>query len=336
MRVVFAAAFAALSFVPALSEEVNVYTYREQGLIKPVFDAFTAKTGIKVNTVFASSGLEERIAAEGAGSPADLLMVVDATLLANAVAREITQPLKSDVLAAAVPAQLRDPDGHWYALTYRARVIYAAKARVSESVLTYEELAAPKWKGKFCVRDGQHGYNLALFAAGVAKFGEAKATEWISGLRDNLAKKPSGGDRDVARDIAAGICDVGFGNTYYVGLMQKDEKQKPWVEAIKVIVPTFKDGGTHVNISGIALTKHAPNRAAAVKLAEWLVSPEAQKMYAAGNFEYPVLAGAAVDPVIAAFGPIKVDATPLVEMAKARRTASEIVEKVGFNAGPRS
>ena len=335
----FTLALAAAGLAPALAQAqaVNLYTGREPGLIKPVLDEFTKDTGIKVNVVFAQNGLEERIAAEGANSPADLLLTVDVSQLAKAVEMGITQKLDSRALDAAVPAAYRDANGHWYASTLRARVVYASKERVGQQAITYEELADPKWKGKICIRDGQNAYNTSLFAAAVSRMGPARAEEWLKGIRANLAKKPSGGDREVAKDIAAGQCDIGIGNTYYVGLMlNREPERKPWAEAIKVIYPTFNGGGTHVNISGFALAKNAPNRAEAVKLAEWLVSDKAQALYARQNFEHPIRAGVALDPTVQAFGAMTPDTTPLAEIARNRKTASELVDKVGFNAGPGS
>lgn len=331
------AAASLLAAIPAVAEaqSVNVYTAREPALIKPVLDAFTADTGVKVNVVFAANGLEERIQAEGANSPADLLLTVDVSKLVQAVEMGITQKANSPALDAAVPAAYRDGDGHWYAATLRARVVYASKDRVGQNAITYDELADPKWKGKICIRDGQHAYNTSLFAAAVSRMGAAKAEEWLKGVRANLAKKPSGGDRDVAKDIAAGQCDIGIGNTYYVGLMlNKEPERKPWAEAIKVIYPTFQNGGTHVNMSGFAIAKNAPNRAEAVKLAEWLVSDKAQALYARQNYEHPVKAGIELDPTVKSFGELKADTTPLAEVAKNRKAASEAVDKAGFNAGP--
>ena len=236
--------------------EVNVYTYREAKLIQPLFDAFTKETGIKVNMISASSGLEQRIKAEGANSPADVLLTVDIGRLEDAVKAGVTQPIRSDALDKIVPPQYRDAEGHWYGISMRARVVYASRARVAQNAITYEDLADPKWKGKICIRSGQHIYNNALFAAVIAHLGEAKAEEWLNGLKANLAQKPSGGDREVARDIAAGKCDIGLGNTYYWALMNdKEADKKSWAEATKVILPTFRDGGTHVNLSGVVLAK---------------------------------------------------------------------------------
>lgn len=317
---------------PALAQEVNVYTYREPDLIKPLFDRFTAETGIKVNAVFASTGLEERVATEGDNSPADLLISVDVARLQAAVDLGIAQPLRSAVLEAAVPPALRDPDHYWYALSERARVIYASKERVPETAMSYEDLADPKWKGRICIRSGQHHYNLALIGAVIVKLGPDKARAWLEGVKANLARKPSGGDRDVAKDIAAGVCDIGVGNTYYVGLMAHDPDQKAWVDAVKVIMPTFADsGGTQINVSGVVLARNAPNRENAVRLAEWLVSDEAQEIYAETNYEYPVKAGIAASPDVVAFGPLKPDTLSLTQIAKVRKAASELVDTVGFD-----
>jgi iron(III) transport system substrate-binding protein len=316
----------------AQSGEVNVYTYREAQLIRPLFEAFTKDTGIKVNMISAGSGLEQRIATEGANSPADVLLTVDIGRLSDAVGLGIAQPIKSDLLDRVVPAQYRDPNGLWYAVSMRARVVYASTQRVQQNAITYEELADPKWKGKICIRSGQHMYNNALFAAYIAHHGDAKAEEWLRGVKTNLAQKPSGGDREVARDIAAGKCDIGLGNTYYWALMKdKEADKKAWAEATRVILPTFDGVGTHVNVSGVVLTKHAPNKANAMKLIEWLVGDKAQHMYADMNYEYPMLAGIAVNPTVASYGPLKADDKPIGEIAKNKKTAATLVDKVGFD-----
>jgi iron(III) transport system substrate-binding protein len=316
----------------AQSGEVNVYTYREAKLVQPLIDAFTQETGIKVNIISASSGLEQRIKTEGVNSPADVLLTVDIGRLADAVKADISQPIKSDKLDEIVPPRFRDPNGHWYGISMRARVVYASKERVKQDAITYEELADPKWKGKICIRSGQHMYNNALFAAFVAKHGEAKAEEWLKGVKANLAQKPSGGDRETARDIAAGKCDIGIGNTYYWALMNNVEAdKKPWAEATKVILPTFAGGGTHVNLSGVLLAKHAPNKANAMKLIEWLAEDKAQHIYADSNYEYPVRAGVAVNPTIASYGKLNPDPLPIAKIAENRKAASTLVDKVGFD-----
>ena len=339
IRDISVAALSAVSIVTltaasalAQSGEVNVYTYRETKLIQPLLDAFTKDTGIKVNVISASSGLEQRIKTEGANSPADVLLTVDIGRLDDAVKADVSQPIKSDKLDEIVPPRFRDPNGHWYGISMRARVVYASKERVKQDTITYEELADPKWKGKICIRSGQHMYNNALFAAYVAKHGEAKAEEWLKGVKANLAQKPSGGDRETARDIAAGKCDIGIANTYYWALMNNVEAdKKPWAEATKVILPTFAGGGTHVNLSGVLLAKHAPNKANAMKLIEWLAEDKAQQIYADINYEYPVKAGVAVNPTIAGYGKLNPDPLPIAKIAENRKAASTLVDKVGFD-----
>jgi iron(III) transport system substrate-binding protein len=314
------------------ADEVNVYTYRETKLVQPLFDAFSKDTGIKVNVVSAATGLEQRIKAEGASSPADVLLTVDIGRIDDAVQAGVTQPIKSDVIDRIVPAQYRDKDGHWAGISMRARVIYASKDRVRQDAITYEELADPKWRGKICIRSGQHIYNNGLFAAYVTKHGEAKAEDWLRGVKANLAQKPSGGDRETARDVAAGKCDLGIGNTYYWALMMNaDPEKKPWAEATRVMLPTFAGGGTHVNLSAVLLAKHAPNKANGVKLIEWLVSEPAQKIYADANYEYPVRAGGAINPTIAGYGKLNADPMPIGNIAVNRKAASTLVDKVGFD-----
>jgi iron(III) transport system substrate-binding protein len=326
--------FALALSAPALAQsgEVNLYTYRETKLIQPLLDAFTKDTGIKVNVISASSGLEQRVKTEGTNSPADVLLTVDIGRIEEAVQSGITQPIKSAALDKVIPAQYRDPEGHWYGVSLRARVVYVSKERVKDTAITYEELADPKWKGKICIRSGQHMYNNALVAAVVVKLGEAKAEEWLRGLKANLAQKPSGGDRETARDVAAGKCDLGIGNTYYWALMNdKEADKKAWADATRVILPTFMNGGTHVNLSGVALAKNAPNAANAMKLIEWLGSEQAQKIYADVNYEYPIRAGVPVNPTIAGYGQLKADPTPLSQIAEARKAATKLVDKVGFD-----
>jgi len=323
----------ALGPASAAGQELNLYTTREPGLIQPLIEAFTKTTGIKVNSIFVKDGLPERLAAEGDRSPADVLMAVDFGNLTDLVEKGLTQPVKSAELEAAVPANLRGKNGEWFALSLRARVVYAEKDLGIQSI-TYEQLADPKWKGSFCTRSGQHPYNTALVAAYIAHHGEAKAEEWLRGVKANLARKATGGDRDVARDVMGGICDLGVGNSYYVGLMRSGrggEEQKKWGAAIKVLLPTFLGGGTHVNVSGAGVAKNAPNRANAVRFLEYLVSPEAQKIYAEANFEYPVRPGATIHPIIADLGKLTVDPVSLADIARHRVAASRLIDRVGFD-----
>ena len=331
-----AATFLASTAVRA-DGEVNIYSYRQPDLIKPLLDAFTEKTGITTNVLFLDKGLVERIQAEGANSPADVILTVDISRLTEAKDAGVTQPVVNETINKDIPDHFRDPDGNWFGLTTRGRVVYASKERVAQDDITYEELADPKWKGKICTRDGQHSYNVGLFASMIAHHGEAEAEKWLTGLRNNLAKKPDGGDRDQAKAIFAGECDIALGNSYYVGLMitnEKEPEQKEWASAIKVLFPNTKDRGTHVNISGMALAKNAPTKENALKLMEFLSEGEAQKIYAEQVFEYPVLPGAEPSDVVKSFGEIKPDTLPLAEIAANRKKASEIVDKIGYNDGP--
>ena len=339
-RMLCGAAMAATVSTPAFAvDEVNIYSQRQNYLIQPLLDAFSKETGVRVNVIFAQQGLVERMAAEGPSSPADLMLTADIGFLASAVEAGVTQPIKSDVVEKNIPTMYRDPAGHWVGLTARARVVYASRERVKQDTITYEELADPKWKGKVCVRSGQHAYNLALLASMIAHEGEAKAKEWLKGVKANLATKPSGGDREQAKAIFSGQCDVALGNTYYMALMASDDKhpeQKQWASAVKVLFPNADGRGTHTNISGVVLAKHAPNKATAIKLVEYLTSDEAQQIYARLNDEYPLKAGVALSPVVASWGPLKPDPLPLAEIGKYRKRASEIVDEVGFDQGPSS
>jgi iron(III) transport system substrate-binding protein len=318
--------------------EVNIYSYRQPELIKPLLDAFTKETGITTNVLFLDKGLVERIRAEGANSPADVILTIDIARLSEAKDGGVVQPVKGNAtIDKDIPAAFRDPDGEWFGLTTRGRVVYASKERVAENAITYEELADPKWKGKICIRDGQHAYNLALFASMVAHHGADYTEKWLTGFKNNLARKPDGNDRSQAKSILAGECDISLGNTYYVGLMMTNDKepeQKEWAKAIKILFPNAADRGTHVNISGMAMAKNAPNKQNAVKLMEFLASGEAQKIYAEEVFEYPVMPGAEPSDIVKSFGMLKPDSLPLTDIAKNRKTASELVDKVGFNDGP--
>lgn len=328
----------ALTAGPAFAEgEVNIYSYRQPELIQPLMDRFTEETGIKTNVLFLDKGLVERIAAEGANSPADLILTVDIARLTEAKEGGVTQALNDDKINSQIPAQYRDPEGNWFGLTTRGRVVYASKERVSETAITYEELADPKWKGRICMRDAQHSYNIGLFASMVAHHGAEYTETWLKGLKANLTKKPDGNDRSQAKAIFSGECDLGLANTYYLGLMmtnEKDPEEKEWAASVKVLFPNGADRGTHVNISGMALAKNAPNKDNAVKLMEFLASDEAQTIYAEKVFEYPVGPNAKPSAIVAGFGSIKPDTLPLADIAANRKVASELVDKVGLNDGP--
>lgn len=312
--------------------EVNVYSYRQPFLIKPLFDAFTKETGIKVNVVFAKKGLIERLKREGRNSPADLIFTVDIGRLNDVVEANLAQPVKTRKLKVNVPSQYRHPDGLWYGLTTRARIIIAAKDRVRPGeISTYEELTDPKWKGRICTRSGKHVYMVALTASMIAHHGEKKAKEWLKGLKNNLARKPQGNDRAQAKAIKEGVCDLAMINTYYMGKMLQKEDQAEWANTVYMIFPNQQDRGTHVNISGIALTKSSPNKENAIKLMEFLSDNLAQQMYAEQNFEYPVKRGVPWSGLVASWGTFKPDTLSLAKIADLRKDAIKMTDQVGYN-----
>ncbi len=316
----------------ALADEVNVYSHRQPELIQPLFDAFTAKTGITVNVAFIDKGMVERLQSEGDRSPADLVLTVDIARLSQVVGAGVTQAVDDPVLTANIPPEYRDPGNQWFGLTTRARVVYASRDRVKDGeVTTYEDLADPKWKGRICTRPGTHDYNLGLLAGYIAHHGEDAARQWAAGLKANLAMKPGGNDRSQVKSIWAGECDISLGNTYYMGQMLADPTEKTYADAVRIVYPTFEGGGTHVNVSGMAMTKAAPNKAAALKLMEFLASDEAQKIYAETNNEFPVKPGVPRSALVDSWGPFTPDGINLAELAKLRPAALKIMEDVDFD-----
>ena len=315
--------------------EVNLYSYRQPFLIQPMLDAFTKETGIKVNVVYAKKGMLERLKAEGENSPADAVLTADIGRLNDMVEAGVLQPVHSDALERNIPAQYRHPDGLWFGLTTRARVIFASRDRVgTEEVLTYEDLADPKLKGRVCTRSGKHVYMVSLIASVIAHAGEDKAEQWLRGVKDNLARKPQGNDRAQAKAIHEGICDVAVANTYYMGKMASNEdkpEQKAWAESLRIVFPNQDDRGTHVNVSGAAVTRSAGNRENAVRLLEFLSDDYAQELYAEQNFEYPVKAGVPLHPLVASWGDFKADTIGLADVAKYRAAASKMVDRVGYD-----
>ncbi|WP_445396220.1 Fe(3+) ABC transporter substrate-binding protein [Zobellella sp. An-6] len=315
----------------AFAEEVNVYSNRQDFLIKPIVDEFTKETGIQVNLVNIPDGMGERLEREGRLSPADLVLTVDISRLMDVVDKDLTQPVQSEVLEQNIPAQYRDPDGKWFALTSRARVIYSSAERVGKTDITYEELADPKYKGKVCTRSGKHAYNVALTASMIAEHGTEYTKQWLEGLKANLAQKPQGGDRDQVKAIRDGVCDYALGNSYYYGAMLNDDSQRDWAEAAVVNFPNQGDRGTHVNISAVALTKHAKNKEAAVKLMEYLAGDQAQHLYASANHEYPVKPGVEPSELVKSWGDFKADELPLTEVAKHAKEAIQLMDEVQYD-----
>lgn len=317
--------------LPALAE-VNVYSYRQPQLIQPLVEAFTAETGIEVNIAFLNQGLTERLLAEGKRTPADIVLTADVQHLAEAVDAGVTQPVESEVLLANVPEGFRDPGHQWYGLTSRARIVYASKERVAPGeVTTYEDLVDPKWRGRICTRSGTHAYNTALTAAMIAHHGVDYTRDWLEGLKANLAMKPQGNDRAQVKSIWAGECDISLGNTYYMGEMLEDEEQRQWAESVRIDFPVFEGHGTHVNISGVAMTKYAPHPDDALAFMEFLTSPEAQSIYAAANHEYPVSADAEPSELVQSWGNFTPDDVDLMEIARLRGEALKLMQEVDFD-----
>lgn len=332
LRLTLAALALGTAALPALAAEVNVYSHRQPELIRPLIDAFTAETGIAVNIAFVDKGMVERLVAEGDRSPADLVLTVDIARLQQVVDAGVTQPVPSEVLKANIPATLRDAGDHWFGLTARARIVYAAKDRVAPGeVTTYEDLATDKWKGRICTRSGTNDYNIALLAAVIAHHGEEAGRAWAEGLKANLARKPAGGDRDQVLAIAAGECDIAIGNTYYIGQMLNNPEQRAAAETVRVDFPVFQGAGTHLNVSGVAMTRAAPNREAALRFMEWLSSDRAQAIYAETNHEFPVKPGVARSALVASWGAFTPDTIGLTEVARQRPAALKIMEEIDFD-----
>ncbi|MTJ04146.1 MAG: Fe(3+) ABC transporter substrate-binding protein [Sediminimonas qiaohouensis] len=332
MNSAFLAMTAVAVAAPAMADEVNLYSYRQPELLAPLTDAFTEETGIEVNVAHLDKGMVERLKAEGKRSPADLVLTVDISRLAAVVDAGLTQAADSDTLRANVPDIYHDPDGHWWGLTTRARVVYASNERVAEGALTnYEQLADPEWEGRICTRSGTHPYNVALVAAMLHHHGADETRTWLEGVKSNLARKPQGNDRAQIKAIWAGECDISLGNTYYMGKMLEDEEQTEWANSVRLLFPEFEDGGTHVNISGVAMTKSAPNRDNALAFMEFLTSPEAQKIYAEANYEYPIAPGTEAIELVRDWGDFTADPVNLMDLAALRPDALRLIEQVDFD-----
>nr|WP_319251345.1 extracellular solute-binding protein [uncultured Celeribacter sp.] len=314
--------------------DVNVYSYRQPELIAPLTEAFTAETGIQVNVAYLVKGMVERLKAEGDRSPADVILTVDIARLTEAVDAGVTQPLMTDTLQANIPAEYHDPDGQWWGMTTRARIVYASKERVAPGeVTTYEDLADPKWKGRICTRSGMHTYMIGLTSAYLAHHGPEETKIWLQGLKDNLARRPQGNDRAQVKAIWAGECDISLGNTYYMGEMLADEEQRVWAESVRLDFPVFdvEGGGTHVNISGVALTKATKNIEEATQFIEFLSSHEAQEIYAEANSEYPIAPGTEPSDLVASWGSFTPDNLRLIDIANERAEALRLTEEVDYD-----
>jgi iron(III) transport system substrate-binding protein len=331
----FASLALALPILPAqAADEVNLYSSRQEGLIKPLLDRFTERTGIAVNLVSGKDdALLQRLRSEGLNSSADVLMTADAGRLHRAKAAGSTQSVSSLELEDTIPANYRDPEGHWFGLSVRARPILYVKGKVDPSTLsTYEALADPAFKGRICIRSSDNIYNQSLVASMIAANG-AEATEaWARGLVANLARPPKGGDRDQIKAAAAGECDIAIANTYYLaGMLQSnDPAEKAAAEAMGVFWPDQDGRGVHVNISGAAVTAGAKHKEAAIRLIEFLVSPESQQWYAESNGEYPVRDGVEVSALLAGWGTFKPDPVNLERLGELNGEALRLMDRAGW------
>ncbi|HET20361.1 MAG TPA: Fe(3+) ABC transporter substrate-binding protein [Chromatiales bacterium] len=323
-----------LAVAPLQAAEVNVYSGRAEAFLKPLFEDFTRETGIKVNLVSGKDdALIERLKAEGAQSPADLLMTADAGRLHRAKEAGVLQAIDAPILAAAIAAAYRDGGSQWFGLTMRARVVVYAPGRVKpEELSTYENLADARWKGRLCMRSSDSIYNQSLTASLIAHDGEEPTLAWAKGMVANLARSPKGGDRDQIKAIAAGECDVSLVNTYYLAgmLNAKEASERDAAEKVRVFWPNQQGRGTHVNISGAGVTAAARNVDEARKLLEFMVSDRVQNWYAEVNHEYPVKAGIEVSPTLRAFGEFKADALPLSRLGELNAPAVRLLDRAGW------
>ncbi|MDX3775067.1 Fe(3+) ABC transporter substrate-binding protein [Chromatiaceae bacterium AAb-1] len=322
----------AVNTAELLAAEVNIYSARQEELIKPLLDKFTADTGIKVNLITGNPDeLISRIASEGRNSPADVLISTDVGRLYRAKQQDVLQSIQSDVLTTTIPEALRDPAGLWFGLTMRARPILYVPGKVDPAELsTYEDLASPKWKGRICIRSSNNIYNQSMTASLIAHDGAAAAESWAKGLVANFAMPPKGGDRDQIKAAAAGVCDIAIANTYYLGGMLADPRDKVEAEKVKVFWPNQDGRGTHINISGAGVAKYAPNKAQAVQLLEYMTGAEAQQWYAEANHEYPVRTDVKASAVLQGFGEFKADQLQLDKLGELNAEAIRVMDRAGW------
>ncbi len=316
----------------AQAAEVNVYSARNESLIKPLLDRFTEQSGISVNLLTGkANALIERLRAEGRNSPADLLITTDAGRLVLASDLGLFQAVESDVLEDRIPAAFRAPDNSWFGLSRRARVMVYHPDRVAQSELgDYESLADAAWAGRICVRSSGNIYNQSLMASLIEHHGIDTATSWAQAVRGNMARDPQGNDRAQIKAVAAGECDVALVNTYYLGIMLSDEEQREAGAAVRVHFPNQDNRGTHVNISGAGVTAHAPNRDEAQALIEFLAGDEAQSWYASTNHEYPVRDGISPSDLVASFGTFDGDTLNVSVLGKRNAEAVRAFDAAGW------
>lgn len=313
---------------------VNVYTHRHYKADDQLFDKFTEETGIKVNIVNASADeLIQRLETEGENSYADILITVDAGRLYRAQSKGLLQPIKSEILERNIEPKFREKNGHWFGMTYRARIIAYAKDRVDpETIKNYEDLANPEWEGKILTRSSEHIYNQSLLSSIIIADGMEEAKEWAQAVKNNMARTPKGSDRDQVKAVAAGEGDLAIVNTYYIGLMlnDKNNEERKAGESVGIIFPNQDGRGTHINISGIGVTKYAPHKENAIKLIEFLSEVEAQQILANQNFEYPINPKATKANILKEWGDFKVDSVDFFKIGEHNSDAVKIFDEVGW------
>jgi iron(III) transport system substrate-binding protein len=319
----------------AQQKVLNLYTARHYATDEAFYTGYTKATGIKINRIEGGEdALFERIKAEGANSPADIFLTVDAARLWRAEQAGIFAPVKSSALDKRIPANSRGTDNKWFAFSARARVIAFDKSKIKPAELArYEDLADPKWKEQICVRPSSHPYNLSLISSMISHLGEEKATDWARGVTANLARPPRGGDTDQLRGVSVGECSIAISNHYYYVRIMRSQKpeDKALIEKVGLIWPNQADRGTHINISGGGLLRHAPNREAGVKFLEYLASDKAQTLFANGNNEWPIVNGVKLDnPALESLGKFKTDSLPLTSLGKSQAAAQRLADKVGW------
>jgi iron(III) transport system substrate-binding protein len=315
------------------ASELNIYSHRQPFLINPFIDAYQAKTGVKVNVVYASKGLAQRLQSEGERSPADVILTVDMARLNVYVDKGLLASIQSDALLKNVPSHLRDPNNRWFSFSKRARVIVLSlKSKDTGVIKNYEDLVDPKWKGRICVRPGSHVYNRALVASLINVGGTEFAENWASGLIKNLARRPQGNDRAQVKAIYEGICDIAIINNYYFGKLKysNKEEQRKWAAAVRLVFPNQKGRGAHINISGGGVAKYSKNKKEAIRFLEFLTSKEAQNLYGSVNFEYPVNPSVEVPEELQSWGNFKEDQMPISQIAKLAPEAQKIIDRVGW------
>ena len=315
--------------------EVNIYSHRQPFLIEPFLKAFTEKTGIKTNVVYASKGLVQRLLAEGESSPADVVLTVDIGRLRQYADKNLFATFASDKLLAAIPQHLRSSDNTWFGFSKRSRVIVVSKdLENQDQIKRFENIADKTWTGVVCSRPGSHVYNRALLSSIIAANGEAGAKAWAEGLVANLARSPRGNDRAQIKAIYAGECDISIVNHYYYGKLinSSDTEQRRWAESVNIIIPNQgkNDRGAHINISGGGIAKYSKNRKEAESFLEFLISKEAQKLYASINYEYPVISDIELPDTLTSWGKFKEDSLPIEELANSYLEAQMIIDQVGW------